>query len=123
MIQLDQQAGLTHTLQEVADQGHFEAVVLVGDEGLPLAIGSSTYSAETVAAMVTLVKGLVEQTQAELGLGTVDEVSIAAEDKVQLVCRYFSVAHEALTLAVIAPANQSYRRLTNKAIREIKAIL
>ena len=123
MIQRHKQASLAHTLREVANQGDFEAVVLVGDEGLPLAIGSSTYSAETVAAMVTLVKGLVEQTQAELGLGTVDEVSIAAEGRVQLVCRYFSVAHEKLTLALIAPLDQSYRRLTSKAIKEIKAIL
>lgn len=123
MIKLDHHAGLTHTLQELAAQGQFEAVVLVGEEGLPLAIGSSGYSAETVAAMVALVKSHVQRTQMELELGILDEVSIVAEDKVRLVCRYFSVGAEALTLAVMVPPHQSYRHLTNQAIKKIKAML
>ena len=123
MNQVDRQASLTHILQETSDRGHFEAAVLVDAEGLPLAAGSSAHDAETVAALVTLVKGLVERSQAQLGLGAVEEVSIVAEDKMRVVCRYFSVGDEAVTLAAIAPSNQSYRRLTNRAIKEIRAIL
>jgi predicted regulator of Ras-like GTPase activity (Roadblock/LC7/MglB family) len=114
---------LARTLENLSDQGRFESAVLSSGEGLPLAVGSSAYDTDTLAAMVALVRGFVQQAQAELRLESIDEVSIVTEDKVRLVCRYFTVGEEALTLAVIAPPDQSYRRLTNWALRKIKTIL
>ncbi len=102
-------------------EGQFTASVLASDDGLPVASAPapSPYDADTVAAMVALVKGFVKDTQTQLGLAEVDEVSIVVGDRSRLICRYFSLGDRPFVLATIAPPGQSYRRLTSRAIRDI----
>jgi predicted regulator of Ras-like GTPase activity (Roadblock/LC7/MglB family) len=114
-----EQAYLSQVLHEMNEQGHFKASVLVSMEGLPLSAASSPFDAEMLAAMVTLVKNTVEQARENIGLDELDEVSVVQGDKMRLICRYFSVGEEDVILAVIAPPYQTYRRLTNLAIRRI----
>lgn len=110
-------------LTQMNRDGSFIASVLASDAGLPVAAAPSPslYDASTVAAMVTLIKDFIQQTQARLDLARVDEVSIVVDDRSRLICRYFEAAGESFVLAVIAPPHQSYRRLTSRAIREIRA--
>jgi hypothetical protein len=56
-----------------------------------------------------------------MGLDELDEVSIAQADKMRLICRHFSVGEERVILAAIAPPHQTYRRLTNRAIKRIRS--
>lgn len=104
-------------------QGNFTASVLASDDGLPVAAAPtpSLYDANTVAAMVTLVRGFIQDTQQQLGLADVDEVSMVVSDHSRLVCRYFNLEDKRFVLTIVTPPNQSYRRLTTRAIREIAA--
>ncbi len=117
---LTEQASLARILREMNDEGHFKASVLVGAEGLPLAWTSSPFDSETIAAMVALVKNTVRQAREQIGLDEIDEVSVVQGDKMRLVCRYFVAGEEELVLAVVTPPYQTYRRLTNRAVRKIK---
>ena len=118
-----EQSAFEQVLQRMNKEGFFVASVLASEDGLPIASAPTTspYDADTIAAMVALVKDFITQTQTRLGLAEVDEVSIVVNDRSRLVCRYFSAAEQAFVLAVIAPPNQSYRRLTSRAVRDIQA--
>ncbi|MBI5033136.1 MAG: roadblock/LC7 domain-containing protein [Chloroflexi bacterium] len=104
-------------------EGKFTASVLVSQDGLPIASAPtpSPLDTEIMAAMVAMVKDFILQTQERLGLAEVDEVSMVVGDRSRLVCRYFSADHQPFVLAVFAPPNISYRRLTTHAVREIQA--
>lgn len=107
------------------DEGKFSVAVLASSEGLPVAAvpAESMFDATTVAAMVTLIKEFIEQTRLRLGFDTVDEVATILRDGSQLVCRYFYAAGHWFILAIIAPPNRTYRRLTTRAIIEIRNAL
>jgi len=115
-----EQAYLSQVLHELNEEGNFRASVLVSVEGLPLSAASSPFDTEVLAAMVTLVRNTVEQARENIGLDDVDEVSVVQGNKMRLICRSFSVGEEDVTLAIIAPPYQTYRRLTNQAIRRIR---
>ncbi len=110
-------------LKKMNKAGSFTASILASQDGLPVAAAPhpSPYDADTVAAMVTLVKDFVQQTQVKLALPEVDEVSIRVGDRSRLVCRYFGAAGQFFVLAVLAPPDLSYRRLTTQAIQELRA--
>jgi predicted regulator of Ras-like GTPase activity (Roadblock/LC7/MglB family) len=107
-------------LREMNEEGRFKASVLLSAEGLPLSAASSPFDAETISAMVALLRNTVEQARKSIGLDEVDEVSIVQADSMRLICRCFTLGDEELTLSVIAPPHQTYRRLTNRAISRIK---
>ncbi len=103
-------------------EGRFAASVLASQDGLPIASAPtpSPYDADTVAAMVAMVKDFILQTQTRLGLAEVDEVSMVVGDRSRLVCRYFAAGGQPFVLAVLTPPNATYRRLTTRAVREIQ---
>lgn len=103
-------------------EGSFSTSVLASEDGLPVAVAPtmSTHNAETMAAMVTMVKDFVEQACERLGLSQLDEVSVVVDDRSRLICRYFKAADHAFVLAIVAPPNVSYRHLTTSAIRELR---
>lgn len=109
-------------LAQMNQDGNFTAAVLASNDGLPVAAAPSPspYDSDTVAAMVTLVKDFISQTQTRLGLAQVDEVAIHVNDKSRLICRYFDADEHPLVLTVLAPPQQSYRRLMSRAVHEIQ---
>ncbi len=110
-------------LDQMNSDGHFNASVLASQDGLAVASAPtpSPYDADTVAAMVALVKDFIVQTQTRLGMADVDEVSMVVGDKSRLVCRYFNTSDkQPLVLAVLTPPNATYRRLTTHAVRKIQ---
>jgi predicted regulator of Ras-like GTPase activity (Roadblock/LC7/MglB family) len=117
---LDREVRLARILRLMNEKGRFKASVLVSTEGLPLSSVSSPFDVETMAAMVTLVKSTIERARDNIGLDEIDEVSVVQADRMRLICRYFLAGDEELVLAVVAPPYQTYRRLTNRAIRQIK---
>jgi predicted regulator of Ras-like GTPase activity (Roadblock/LC7/MglB family) len=109
------------TLQRINEAGHFEASVLATPDGLPIATVPAGYDSDVTAAMVALLKSVAQQTQDQVGMAPLDEVSVRASDHIRLVCRSFRVDGEDLLLAVVVPREQRYhRQLTNRAIRELK---
>lgn len=118
-----EQGFLDHVLREMNDEGRFRASVLVSSDGLPLSSVSSPFDMEMMAAMVTLVVNTIEQARESIGLDELDEVSMVQADKMRLICRRFSIGEEQVILAAIAPPHQTYRRLTNWAIKTIQRAL
>jgi len=108
-------------LERVNREANFEASVLATSDGLAIATVPSDYDTDITAAMVALLRSVARETQDSVGMGQLDEVSVRASDRIRLVCRYFSVDDEDFILAVVVPHDRRYyRRLTNRAIREIK---
>ena len=110
------------TLHTMNSEGAFKASVLSIKDGLPLASSPAHYEDETAAAMVTLLNETAKRINHQLRLPQVDEISIVSDDRARLVCRYFTVDGHELLLMVLTPPAQSYRRLTNRAIKKIEQI-
>ena len=115
----DRQGYLDLVLHQMNEAGNFKASVLVSSDGLPLSSVSSPFDAEMMAATVALLGDTVEQARENMGLDELDEVSVVQANKMRLICRHFCIGEEQVILAVIAPPYQTYRRLTNRALRQI----
>ena len=114
------QIAFEKTLQEMNRAGDFKAAVLSTAEGLPLASAPAGYKDEMTAAMVGLLNKAAGQARQQLNLAQVDELSLVGEDRTRLACRYFSVGGQDLVLTVLTSPDSCYRRLTNRAIKEIR---
>ncbi|MGC9357223.1 MAG: roadblock/LC7 domain-containing protein [Anaerolineae bacterium] len=114
---------MKRVLQEMRDAGGFRLVVLTSTEGLPIASASTQQDGTITAAVAALLQGVSREAKQELGLNILDEVVLRTEDQTRLVSRYFNSGDKRLILAVLVPKGCAYRRLTNKAIREIQSIL
>jgi predicted regulator of Ras-like GTPase activity (Roadblock/LC7/MglB family) len=110
-------------LREMYEEGGFEAVVLTSAEGLPIVSLPTGYDSDVTAAMVALLQRVSQDAQNQVGMAPVDEVMIRDQDGVRLVSRYLQTQNEQLILAVVVPWGAPYRRLTNRAVREIRRLL
>ncbi len=115
-------ATFDEALQNMIDRGQLEGAVLASSDGLPIATVPSAYDAETAAAMVALLQSVSNEAHDQLGMSGVDEVTVVGRDRRRLVCRYLQIDGEELILALMVPANRYYRRISNRAIKEIKAV-
>jgi len=116
----NRQAALVRILEEMNERGQFQTSVLASADGLPLASVTSHFEAETMAAMVALVKNVARRAQTHIGLQQVDEVSIVDSNRMRLICRPLMVDGEELVLTIVTLPDRTYRRLTNHAIHEIR---
>ncbi len=118
---LRKQGAFENILREMKRAGDFKAAVLSTTEGLSLASAPTSYQDEMMAAMVALLNKMARQARQQLNLAQVDELSLVGDDRTRLTCRYFSVDGQDLVLAVLIPPNRYYRRLTNRAIKALRA--
>jgi predicted regulator of Ras-like GTPase activity (Roadblock/LC7/MglB family) len=112
-------------LNRILQLGNLSAALLVDTEGLAMAGTTKEQNKEQLAAMASIVMDVVNRAQSMLQFERVDEVSLVDNDRTRLVCRPFVVSKRegrVLILAVLTPPNQSYRRLTAQAVRNIKKI-
>jgi predicted regulator of Ras-like GTPase activity (Roadblock/LC7/MglB family) len=112
-------ATLTQVLKEMNAKGSFTASVLATAGGLAVAVSPADFEAQTVSAMIALVREAVERAQVRLGMARVDELSALDGKGTRLVCRYFDVEGEPLILAAVVPVGREYRRFTDEAIRRL----
>jgi predicted regulator of Ras-like GTPase activity (Roadblock/LC7/MglB family) len=117
---LKKQVAFEKILQEMNRAGDFKAALLSTTEGLSLASAPAGYEDEMAAATVALLNKVARQAHQQLSLAQVDELSLVGDDRTRLTCRYFSVAGQNLVLTVLTPPDCYYRRLTNRAIIEIR---
>ncbi len=110
-------------LRNLNTKGKFLASLVADVQGLPIAAMDSAYDNERIAALSALVRDVSHRAETQLGFKKTDEVSLVDDDKVRLVCRYFKVGNETYILSCVIPAYQTYRRLTNTAIRELEKIM
>jgi predicted regulator of Ras-like GTPase activity (Roadblock/LC7/MglB family) len=104
------------------EQGGFPIAILTDQHGFPLASAADPdQDPEMQATVVALVQKTAAQVQHQLGMAPTDEISMFDTKGRRLVCRPFKAKAYNLILAVLIPdKNQSYRRLTNTAVRAIR---
>jgi len=110
-------------LREMNTTGKFQVSVLTSVEGLPIATVPADYDSDLTAAMVALLQRVSNDAQSRLKMAEVDEVTIRDRDHIRLVCRYLVIGRERLILAAMVPPGRPYRRVTNRAIRQIEQLL
>lgn len=110
-------------LKRLNREGQFLASLVADVQGLTVVAVDSEYNTERIAALSALVRDVSHRAESQLGFKKMDEVSLVDDDKVRLVCRYFKVGDQTYILSCVIPAYQTYRRLTNTALREIEKIM
>ena len=106
-------------LEEMNQEGGFDRSVLATSEGLPIASFPMQPDHELASAMIALLQQVGAETQDNLNLAAVDEVTIRTEDRMHLVCRRIQSGGDWICLCALVPAGAYYRRATNRAVRRI----
>jgi predicted regulator of Ras-like GTPase activity (Roadblock/LC7/MglB family) len=112
-------------LSDVLRDGGFSLALLGDRDGFAVASAVAPgESEEASAAAVALMQRSASEARAHLGLGTTDEIMLHDDLGRRLVCRPFRAGESDLILIVIVPGRrQSYRKVTNRAVREFQRIL
>ena len=110
-------------LQEMNAEGGFIRSVLATSDGFSIASAPTSPDHELASAMIALLQQVSVETQDNLGLALVDEVTIRTEDHSYLVCRTIPAGGQSLSLCAIVPPGRAYRRATNRAVRKIRQII
>ncbi len=118
-----QPGSLKEILAQMNQAGEFQVSILASIEGLPIATVPNDYDSDLMAAMVALLQRVSNNAQGQLSMAQVDEVTIYDRDRIRLVCRYLTIGSERLILAALVPPYHAYRRVTNRAIRQIEKLL
>ena len=113
---------LTRLLADMNERGGFPIAVLTDQHGLPIAFAAApNQDPDTQAAVVAMIQRTVTEAGHQLGMAQADEISLFDNQGRRLVCRPFSANGHNLMLAILVEdRNQSYRRLTNKAVNAIR---
>jgi predicted regulator of Ras-like GTPase activity (Roadblock/LC7/MglB family) len=111
-------------LNNMNHEANFPMSVLTDKEGLPIASAfSNGADPEKQSAVVAFLQKTAVQVSKQLGMDEIDEISFSYVDGQHLVCRPFNIETNRLILAIIVTdRDQSYRRITNRAISEIRNI-
>lgn len=110
-------------LQEMNSDGGFIRSVLATSDGFSIASAPTNPDHELASAMIALLQQVSVETQDNLGLAPVDEVTIRTKDHGYLVCRIIPSGDECLSLCAVVPPGQAYRRATNRAVRKIHQMI
>lgn len=113
---------LANILAAMNREGSFPIAVITDMEGFPMAWAASTnQDPDLQSAVVALIQKTAVQVREQLGMAQTDEISVFDRQGQRLVCRPFEVNQHHLILAVLVTDKaQSYRKLTNAAIRAIQ---
>ena len=113
---------LTRLLARMNEEGNFPIAVITDRHGFPLASAANAEEDPDIqSAVVALIQKTALQAQSQLGMAPTDEISIYDSEGRRLICRPFDVNKHTLILAVLVPdKRQSYRRLTNRIISNIR---
>ena len=110
-------------LEEMNLEGGFDRSVLATSEGLPIASCPMQPDHELASAMIAMLQQAGTETQGNLNLAAVDEVTIRTEDRMRLVIRRIESGRDWICLCALVPAGAYYRRATNRAVRRISEII
>ncbi|EKD87916.1 MAG: hypothetical protein ACD_35C00144G0002 [uncultured bacterium] len=111
-------------LNQMNQEANFPMSVLTDKEGLPIASAfSNGADPEKQSAVVAFLQKTAVQVSKQLGMDEIDEISFSYVDGQHLICRPFNIDSNRLILAfIVSDREQSYRRITNRALSEIRNI-
>ncbi|KAA3643512.1 MAG: hypothetical protein DWQ07_23680 [Chloroflexi bacterium] len=115
-------AELAEILNTMNEKGDFPVSVLTDRDGFPIASAAMADQDSTKqAAVVALLQKTAAQVRNQLGFGQTDEITMFDMEGRKLVCRLFNAnGHELVLAVMVADKRQTYRRLTNIAVNNIK---
>lgn len=113
---------LSQILTQMNEKGNFPVSIVTDQHGFSIASAADPdQDPDTQAAVVALVQKTANQASNQLGMAQTDEISLYDTAGRRLICRPFTANDHALILAVVIPdKRQSYRHLTNQAVKTIK---
>lgn len=116
-------ARLAELLIEMNQEGDFSISILTDRQGFPIASAAQPgQDPDVQAAVVALVQKTGVQARQQLGMAQTDEISLYDAEGQRLVCRPFDANGHDMILAVRIPnRHQSYRRLTNRVITQVRS--
>lgn len=103
-------------LTDLCAENGFDAALLVGSEGLPLASSRAGDEAEAQAAATDFLRRSAQQAMAQLGWSGLDELRLIITDGRRLVVRPFELEEERVFLVVLLPRALAYRQVMDQAI-------
>lgn len=117
-------AKIAQLLDGMNQEGGFPISILADRHGFLIASAAdANQDPDRQSAVVALVQKTAVQAGDQLGLGQTDEVSLYDAEGQKLVCRPFVANEYEMILAVLVPTRrQSYRLLTNNAIKSIQSM-
>jgi hypothetical protein len=118
MSATDRQQVLQTVLRELTAHEAISLAVLASDEGLLVAAVPEAELASVAAAIGASLHQLADRLPEKR---PVDEVSIVFDDRQRLVCRALPCERADMLLCLVVQPGRAYRRLTNRAMREICA--
>ncbi len=110
-------------LQEMNQEGKFEACLLTTRDGFPVAAVPNSQRQQLASAMAAVLHQVSAETREQLGMAVLDEVTLRTGDQSRLVCRPIGAAARMVILSVLVPPGRPYRRITNRAIRRIEGAM
>ena len=79
-----------------------------------------TTMAVMMAAITALLRDSAAQARQRLNLAYINELSLVGDDRFRVVCRFFQTdLGQPLSLTLVVPPDQAYRRITNQAIIDL----
>jgi predicted regulator of Ras-like GTPase activity (Roadblock/LC7/MglB family) len=111
---------IQHVLDALCVTYNFEAVLLVGREGLPLAFAKSSHDPEKLAAITAIFRKSAHQIQSQMAWDGIEEVTATSRDGHRLVGRLITLEEEEFILVILLPYWISYRKATTEAIEAIR---
>ena len=113
---------LNALLSQLNEDGNFPISILTDQQGLAIASASSNgFDSDRQSAVVAYIQKTAITVAKQLEMSQASEFSLSDEHGQKLVCRPFSIDGSELILSVMIPnRSQSYKKVTNTAIREIR---
>lgn len=119
--QTREQTVFDNILRDIVAEGGYEAALLADSDGFALAAMPFDTMTELMAAVTAMLRDTVNQAHQHLKLDNINELSLVSDNRLRFICRFFQTdVGQSLSLTVIAPADQAYRRITNQAVNRIK---
>jgi len=111
-------------ISDINSQGSFVHSILSDEQGLPIVSSfSDNQESENQAAVISIIQRLSSKISDQFQFSKTSEFIMHDVDGKSLVIKPFEAGDSLLILSVLIPNRHTpYRRITGKAIRQIKSI-
>ena len=118
------QALIESKMREIAENGHVEMVILLSNEGLPLAQHYPNKPLEDDNLVeLSLLFRQVKKTAETMGdISSVKEMIVEGFNHRKIAFRFFKAFGQEVALVLVVTPKKSYRALTNMLAQTIEAI-
>lgn len=118
------EARATEVLRTMNAAGRFPMSLVCTDRGLLVAAAGESVRSEVAAGLTGLFDVIVERAGRDLELADVDEFTVSDARVGRLVVRPLARGrHARLFLVAQVPPHRAWRKATNTALRDLRAIL